>query len=190
MQTIDPFSYLSVLFSIIIGLGIAHLLKGAAYFIHRRKQIVLYIPTLVWWVVLFILHVQIWWVSFERRTLKDWDLMQFIVFITLPIVTYMASFILIPESEGHHNLDLKKVYFNNRRWFFGFVILLPSVSIFQEYVLSGQIDYTLDFTLRLVFLGLGILGWLISAPIFHFWNALLVLALLLYYENSLFQQLR
>lgn len=44
----NAFNYLSVLISIVLGLGMAHLLGGVARAISRRTTMSFYWPTLVW----------------------------------------------------------------------------------------------------------------------------------------------
>lgn len=190
MQSIDAFSYLTVLFSIIIGLGIAHLLKAAAYVIHHRKTISIFIPTLLWWLTLLILHVQIWWSSFERRDVTDWEISKFAIFLTMPTLTYLASFVLIPEPEPNGNFNLEAIFFHNRRWFYGLMTLLPLASFLQEYLLYDTITYSLDAVFRVVFPLLSILGCLIANKRFHVWLSLILFILLLIYVILLFQKLK
>ena len=62
----DPFSYLSVLISIVLGLGITNLLGGVATLMRGRSQVRPYWPLPIWLVTLFLMHVQTWW-TMRRR---------------------------------------------------------------------------------------------------------------------------
>jgi len=71
---VDSFSYLSVLISIILGLGVAHLLSGFAELIKRRDSLKLWWPTPLWMITTFLIHVQTWWALFALRTVEHWIL--------------------------------------------------------------------------------------------------------------------
>ena len=64
----DPFSYLSVLISIILGLGITQLVTGLGRLIQARARIKFYAPTIAWVGLLLIIHVQTWWAMFGLRS--------------------------------------------------------------------------------------------------------------------------
>ena len=53
----SPFEYVSVLVSIIYGLGITLILTGVAELIRRWKTIVPFAPFFIWIVLVFVLHV-------------------------------------------------------------------------------------------------------------------------------------
>ena len=54
----DAFSYLSVLLSIVLGLGITQLLQGFGRLMNARSRVRPYWPSLLWAVVLLVAHVQ------------------------------------------------------------------------------------------------------------------------------------
>jgi hypothetical protein len=47
-RSVTSFEYLSVLISVIVGLGLSHPLTSAARLIQRRRRIRLHAPTLLW----------------------------------------------------------------------------------------------------------------------------------------------
>ena len=63
----DRFSYLSVLISIILGLGITQLVTGLGRLIQARHRVRLYWPSVVWTGILLLIHVQTWWSMFGLR---------------------------------------------------------------------------------------------------------------------------
>lgn len=155
----DAFSYLSVLISIVLGLGLTHLLAGAATLIRFQSEVQLYAPSLVWIGLLFLLHVQIWWAVFELRSVSDWTFFSFLLVLAIPTLAYLLSALLIPDFDRETNIDLKASYFENRRWFFGLFVLIPLVSLTQEWIISGGIRWDADPVFRLGFLVLGLIGF-------------------------------
>lgn len=79
-----PFDYLSILVSIIVALGITALLSNAARYVRVRDEIVGYAPVAVWALTLFLLLVQIWWVSFYRRDIASFTFFGFVLYLAIP----------------------------------------------------------------------------------------------------------
>ncbi len=53
-----PFEHVSVLISIVLGLGITQKVSGLADIIHQWKSVKLYWPHLLWILFVFFLHIQ------------------------------------------------------------------------------------------------------------------------------------
>jgi hypothetical protein len=68
----DAFSYLSVLLSIAVGLGLSPFRAGAAQLVRYRAAVRSYTPALLWMAMLFLLHVQVWWSVYDLRRAKVW----------------------------------------------------------------------------------------------------------------------
>jgi hypothetical protein len=66
---VDPFSYLSVLISIILGLAITQILKGVRGMVLARSRVVAYWPTFVFAGLLLAIAVQSWWSLFAMRNI-------------------------------------------------------------------------------------------------------------------------
>ena len=67
----DDFTHLSVLISIVLGLGLTNLLMGLARVVQMRDRVKIYWPSLVWAVTLLLVHAQTWWTMFGLRTVHD-----------------------------------------------------------------------------------------------------------------------
>lgn len=154
----DAFEYLSVLISIIIGIGLAHVLDGLAKLIRYRKTVRFYLPSLLWLVLLFLLQVQIWWAAFAWRDLPDWNFLGFLTFLLLPTGAYLMAALMLPDFSSGRELDMRARYFEQRRWFFGVLAALPVISLVQEALLYGHVHWGLDAWYRLSFIGVAIAG--------------------------------
>jgi hypothetical protein len=156
----EPFEYLSVLISIIVGLGLTHLMTTGARLIQERGRVRFFVPTLVWMGMLFVLHIQIWWAAFEWQSRSSWTFFAFLLFLALPIGAYLLSILLVPDLDRAEDPDLRQSYFANRVWFFGLLSAMPVVSLLHEAVHGGAIEPDADAAFRVVFgltalLGLG-----------------------------------
>ena len=66
------YEYLSTLLSIIIGLGITHLLVGIGRIINNPKGVKPYWIHLVWTLAIFIYLIQYWWFEYKLISILEW----------------------------------------------------------------------------------------------------------------------
>src|SRR5262249_8567567 len=111
----DAFSYLAVLISIILGLGMARLLTGVGRWIEQRNAFRPFMPAMVWAGILLLVHVQTWWSMFGLRFLTEWTFVRFTVVLLQPAILFLLATIVLP-SEGGSSLDLRANYASQRRW--------------------------------------------------------------------------
>ena len=94
----SPFEYVIVLISIILGLGITTILTGVAELIKHTRPVTLYVPYIVWILLIFVLHIQDWWVSYRLMEEKVWTLPLFLLIILYPINLYILAHLLFPAG--------------------------------------------------------------------------------------------
>lgn len=185
----NKFEYLSVLVSIVIGLGISHLLSGAARLIQLRRRARLYLPTLAWMAILFLLNVQIWWVAFDRRRTEDWNFFEFLLYLLIPVGVVVLSYLVLPDLGDEDEVDLRASYFENRGWFFGIFAAIPVISLVEETVRNGSVPTDLDALFRVVFTVLALAAARARSETFHASHAVLALVLFGAYVAMLFARL-
>ena len=156
----DVFEYLSVLVSVILGLGITHLLAGASKMVHHRDTMRLYLPHIVWTVNLLLLILAIWWGMFWWSTLHDWFFFQFLFIVTYAICLFLSAGMLYPWSIPD-DFDFERHFMYNRRWFFGFVMAGWIIDI-PETLLKGDIGLREVPVLYFVFAGWNIASCLLG----------------------------
>jgi hypothetical protein len=136
---ISAFEYITVLISIILGLGITQILTGIADLIHQSKRVKIYWPHALWVIVVLILHVQDWWTTFDLRSFGSWSLPLFLFIMVYPVVLFVLARLLFPFGLQEGVIDLKEFYFENYRKIFAFGSLLPLLSILDA-VLVREIE--------------------------------------------------
>lgn len=146
----SPFEFVTVLVSIILGLGITQIMSGVADQIHNWHKVKIYWPHILWVILVFILMVQQWWLTYELRTIMTWRLPFFLFETLYPINLFILSRILFPTQGEEDAHDLKKFYYGNYRKFFIIVMVLSVLSIIENIFIYG----------------LGIEGWLIHSILF------------------------
>ena len=186
----DPFSYLTVLVSIILGLGITQLLTGVGRMLNARMRVRQYWPVNLWVALLLLIHIQAWWAMFELRSHATWTFTAFLVVLLLPIVLYLAAALVLPEFAGEAPIDLRANYYAHARWFFGLLILMLVVSAVRPIVLGDGRALNLDFLAHVVlFTGFGAAA-LTRSERYHEALAAVSAVLLVLYVALLFARLR
>jgi ACR3 family arsenite efflux pump ArsB len=108
-----PFEYVTVLISIILGLGITQIVTGLADLIHQWDRVKVYWPHLLWIFLIFFLHIQEWWATYELRGFTSWRLTSFFFVIIYPIILFILARLWFPFGLNEGTIDLKKFYFEN-----------------------------------------------------------------------------
>jgi hypothetical protein len=152
----DLFNYLSVLISIVLGLGIAHILGGVARAISRRSTAKIYWPTLVWSFALLVLIIQVWWVDFSLSKETQWTLAGFTSVLLIPATLYFMAFLILPDAT-----DMHETYVENRVWFFALLIAVPVFGATQQFLVEGHVHRDLDTAVK-------VLGIAVSAAAIYF----------------------
>ena len=124
----DIFEYTAVLTSIIIGLGIAHLLRGVAGLIQHPEQARVYWVHLFWVGYLFFTLVFWWWWEFRLGELQAWTFQIYLFVVLYALTLFLASALLFPLSmEGY--AGFRDYFYSRRRWFFGLLALTYVVDV-------------------------------------------------------------
>jgi len=132
----DAFSYLSVLLSIIIGLGITQLLMAVGRLIRHRDRVRVDWLPLLWAAVLLIVFVQVWWSMFGLRTYNEWNFFRFLLVLSQTCALYMMAALVLPEQIEDTSVDLAAHYDRQHRWFFGFFLVTVVVSVVKDLVIN------------------------------------------------------
>ncbi len=175
----SPFEYVSVLISIIYGLGITLVLTGVAELIRRWKTITPFLPYSIWIVLVFVLHIYEWWDHYNLRLIVSWSLPLFLFVILYPILLFILANLLFPMKWSKKGVNLKEFYFATYSKFFLWTILLAALAIIQNVVLEGYKlqDQFVQLIVLVVFSAL--LIWRTKNVIIHTLVAVLMLLFML-----------
>lgn len=135
---ISAFEYVTVLISIILGLGITQILTGIADLVHQSKRVKIYGPHLLWVLIVLVLHVQEWWVTFDLRTFAPWRLPIFLFVMIYPIILFILARLLFPFGIQEGIIDLKEFYYENYRKIFLFGIILSVLALLDSILIREE----------------------------------------------------
>jgi hypothetical protein len=164
-----PFEYIALLASIVIALGLTRILTGLGKVLQLRGAIRTYWVHIVWTVNVLLWLLLNWWILYRWRTFVDWTFFLFLFVLVSPTVAFLLSVLLLPEPLESEP-DLKRYFYQNRRWFFGLAALLPPVDAVDT-LLKGKAHFTAQgpiyiVTVALLFV-LCVTGVLVRDERFH-----------------------
>jgi len=152
----DSFSYLSVFISLILGLGVAHLLTGAAALIRSRREIKMWWPTPLWMATTFLIQVQSWWAMFTLRTVQQWSFAAFLIVLLQPVAIFMMAALIVPRDMSGRAVDLRQEYFRESRWFFSSLLLALAASLGKNLILTGSLPEPRNLAAHILFVVIAI----------------------------------
>lgn len=143
----DQFEYVMVLVSIIIGLGITHILLGIAGIIDRlsRKQdgLELSLAHAAWLGFCFLWLVMFWWWEYRFSTgVSDWTFGLYCFLICYAVTLFLFQAVLVPRNwEGV--TSLKDYFLERRAWFYSLLLFATILDQIDGY-LKGGFEYVLQ----------------------------------------------
>jgi hypothetical protein len=178
VAAMSEFEYVAVLVSVILGLGIAHLLAGVAQMIHRRGRYKVDAAHLLWTGATFWTLVLNWWVFFQSRTFEGWSFDVFLIVIVWAVAYFLMAVVLYPPDIAEDE-DYARIFERNRTWFLSLFVASVFVDIALTAVRGDLLDPPtyLPFVLHLAILG--VLGIVIKSRRFQVFLAGYVLAIAL-----------
>jgi hypothetical protein len=129
------FDYLGILISVILGLGLTHLLLGCSRLIQMRDSVKIYWVQLVWCANILFLVLAIWWGMFWWKHLQVWTITMFFFLAIYAIILFLLASLLFP-GEFREGFDAEEHFYRNKNWFFGTLLLAMLIDI-PETTLKG-----------------------------------------------------
>lgn len=163
----DAFSYLSVLTSIILGLGIQQVLQGYRALILSRRRVTFYAPPLIWSVLLLGMVAQHWWSSFGLVSHQSWSFATFATILVQTALIYMMTAIVLPDIPPDEPINLKEHYYREAPAFFGIGAASIVWSLFREYMIEGRLPESVNLGFHGLFLAMAMTAMLVRRPRLH-----------------------
>ncbi len=114
----EMFNYVMVLASVIVGLGIAHLLQGIAGIIQHPGRERIYWVHLVWVAVIFMRAIFWWWFEFRLSETGQWSFALYLFVLVYAFLLYLTCALLFPRDLADYD-GFKDYFYSRKDWFFG-----------------------------------------------------------------------
>jgi hypothetical protein len=113
----DPYEYLTVFVSVVLGLAVVHLLSGVSLILDMRvRERVDWIHSF-WTANVFVTTLLVWWFNFGLTAVQVWTLPHFLTLVAYSVVLYLMSGLLYPV-RGDEIIDFRAHFEANRPRFF------------------------------------------------------------------------
>jgi hypothetical protein len=95
----DPFEYLVVLTSIVLGLAVTRVIAGVGNIIQTRRKKRSYWVHIVWMINLLLTITIVWWVAYRWRMQQHWTFFLFLWLLLTPTLLYLISALIFPDTD-------------------------------------------------------------------------------------------
>jgi cation transport ATPase len=154
-----PFEFVAAFFSVVLGLGVAHLLSGISNLIEARARVQTDWVHSLWVVIVMLLLVHGWWGLWSLQSAPSWSYPAFLCFVAYLAALYLLSTLALPRVEGAGVIDLKAHFGLIRPMFFGVVAAFAVLGLLLNYTLF----HTPLFSVFITVPGMIVLGAVIGA---------------------------
>lgn len=137
----SDFEFLSVLISIVIGLGLTNLLAGLGRMFYFRASNHIDPVHIAWTIAVFFVLVLNWWITLLWRVVEHWTFGHFFTLIIWTSSFYVLTLALFPPNIPN-DVDYRKLYEDNRTWFMSSWTVMCLLDISVTYLREGQMPQT------------------------------------------------
>jgi hypothetical protein len=137
----DRFEYVMVLISIILGLGIAHILMGLGGVIDRLtgrgEPIRLGLAHAGWLGMVFAWMILFWWWEYRFSELDpEWTVALYFFLVAYAVTLFLLGVTLVPRDwDGVTDLDA--FFVRRRAWFYSFLLLANGLDVIDALLKGG-----------------------------------------------------
>lgn len=133
----DTFGHDKVIISMVLSLGITHLLKGVAKVIGNHQKPPIYWIHLLWVLYTLILLIGFWWWEYRLNTIKEWHFGSYLFIIFYITCFYMLCIILMPDDISKY-ASYKDYYYDRGRYYFLLLALVFLVDLGDTLLKGGE----------------------------------------------------
>jgi len=135
----DMFNYVMVLASVIIGLGIAHLLQGVGVIVQHPRREKTYWVHLLWVAAIFLRAIFWWWFEFRLSKTAEWTFTLYLFVIAYAVLIYLWCALLFPRDLAGYD-GFRDYFYSRRKWFFGLLLVGQGVDV-ADTLLKGMAHF-------------------------------------------------
>ncbi len=130
-----PFEFVTVYFSVLVGLALSNILKAISDLIEIRSRVKVYWVNSVWVLLVVIQCIYAWWGLWELQNLDYWNYLRFLLVVANLSGFYMMTTLVLPKAIESGRVDLREHYYFVRKIFFATFFFILSTSALMNHVL-------------------------------------------------------
>jgi hypothetical protein len=115
---VSSFEFITVLYAVIVGLAIAHLLTGLGRAIHHRGSAPLWWVHMGWTIAIFFYITINWWTLFYLSEETTWTYLSFLYLLMHAVLLFLLAVLQYPPDPTGAP-DYRAIFATNRPWLLG-----------------------------------------------------------------------
>jgi hypothetical protein len=134
----DAFKWISVVLSMILGLGVTRLLAATVAVFRSRKRAQLDWVPLAWAGCIFLWQLQYWWAIIELPgMIQNWTIGSFLMLVSLTLLLFVSAALVLPPNGLEKDDSLRASFERDGKW--GLVSLSAyfGLALVTDWVLWG-----------------------------------------------------
>ena len=106
----SAFEFVGVLFSVIVGLAISHLLSAVSDLIEIYDRVKLYWVNSIWALTIFVWDIFSWWGMWALNDLEYWDYPGFFLVVVNLSGIYLMTTLVLPQASESEIIEIGRAH--------------------------------------------------------------------------------
>ncbi len=138
---ISPFEFVTVFYSVILGLALTHIFRAVSDLYEIRERVETYWLNTLWVVTVIMWSIFQWWGLWElSEILTKWNYLQYWIMVTNLASIYFFTTLVLPKATDEGTINLRDHYYSVHTAFFIIVAYsLYSSSAINFYLFSKDL---------------------------------------------------
>jgi hypothetical protein len=174
----DVYLHVKVLLSMILGLGVGHLLRGVSRIVQHPRKYRAYWVHLVWVLFLFLYLIHFWWWEFYLQKVLQWTFPLYFFIALYATLLFLLCSLFFPDEMGEYD-GYRGYFYSRRQWIFTLMTILFVADIIDTLIKGSEYRAHLGvfYDIRTgAYILLSVLAIKIRSPRFHAAFAVFALA--------------
>ncbi|UXP34032.1 hypothetical protein N6H18_08760 [Reichenbachiella agarivorans] len=134
----EPFEYVVIMTSLILGLAMAQILNGVADMVAHYSKTKFSFAHTILIVIIFFVAIQDWWYSYQySKQIEVWTIPIVLAILSFPILLFIEARILFPTGSRSQETDMDRYFYENWKWIYSLFAMTIGISILQNVFFSG-----------------------------------------------------
>ncbi len=165
----DIVLHVRVLLGMIVGLGVAHLLRGVARIVQHPQKYEIYWVHLTWAFFMFLYLIHFWWWEFWLNRVTHWTFPVYFFVAVYATLVYLLCTLIFPDEIVEYN-GFRDYFYSRKNWFFSLMALLFIADIADTFIKgsSYRAPFGVAFYVREAgYIVLALIAIKVKSPQFH-----------------------
>ncbi len=174
------FDYLSVFFSVILGLAVTQVLLGFRGLMLARRRVKIYWPALIWDVLVIFVVAGAWWGMFAMRKFEVWTFAMYAAVVVQITLIYLVAGLTIPDIPAEGPVDMREMYYAHNGWFYTLFALVVAATFAKDMITTGHFSSVGNACFLSLFFVLALIGANTKRAWFHVgfaWTSVVVITI-------------